>query len=385
MSPVSGVGHNLGPAPASAARETPADDGFDLALGAAMSAPAAHVPVNPGPSSAPVRGGLERNPHEPLVPLEPAIDPSADVAPAKNAGPIVPAGATLGTSGPQGRMRPASGPLSEPTSGSSSPQQETRPAPSSDGASPSTGAVPAPPTSSVEAALVAQTIVAARAVVASRAAGTSPRAGRSTSASDTPSARATPRTSAAAAKSSRPPVADEPPGAPVAVRKERASQDARAATRDVLTAAARAGAEAVEEAAAPQAPRPVEIREPVPAPAVHRATLPLTGEAGVEGHVTVALRGARLSASIVSAGPESAERMASRIGELREALAERGIEAARITVTVAGDAAGTRGERPSGDPHTPRPPHSNSRDASSESFHGRSRREGRRDPSERQG
>jgi hypothetical protein len=65
--------------------------------------------------------------------------------------------------------------------------------------------------------------------------------------------------------------------------------------------------------------------------AVSHLTLELDGNAGVE-RIRLELRGAQLDAALATRDTASAERLAERVGELRDALAGRGLVAESVRI-----------------------------------------------------
>ncbi|MEO8199712.1 MAG: flagellar hook-length control protein FliK [Gemmatimonadota bacterium] len=76
--------------------------------------------------------------------------------------------------------------------------------------------------------------------------------------------------------------------------------------------------------------------DPAESPVLHRptdqVTLQFSGEEGLEGSIRVAVRGGILHAAISAAEPAAAARLQESVGELRQALAERGFSDAQISV-----------------------------------------------------
>jgi hypothetical protein len=72
--------------------------------------------------------------------------------------------------------------------------------------------------------------------------------------------------------------------------------------------------------------------------------VPFEDDGGNAGRIRLTLRGDALQATILAANRETAQRLSSSLGELQQALGERGFSGARLTVRQAGgeDAADTR-------------------------------------------
>jgi hypothetical protein len=99
----------------------------------------------------------------------------------------------------------------------------------------------------------------------------------------------------------------------------------------VVASAGVTDASGLSETAVRAAPPALPARAPA-----DFVTLDLPGEGGIVGHVRLALRGPSLNATIVAADAATARRLEGAVGELRQALADRGFADPHIAVrTVA--------------------------------------------------